>query len=268
MAEHEVFTDSGKQSLDDDSNRFLITQERTDKLELIIHLIAKLTHVIVVCGSHGIGKTTLLTALKNRTKEPWHYYWITGAASLNSDSIQAMITDAMRAESTQNSPNKIILLIDNAGLLAPKLISNILNIVADHPILSVIFALTHDELALKNHSDSAIDTALFVEIPPLSEQQCGNFLHYLAQKNKVKTVIDDNQIEAIYQQTHGIPAKIIAQMPSFATPKSKNDRSLWLLITAVITLITITLGIQSYSAADNKTQAVTPLAVEAVSSQH
>ena len=43
-----------------DSGIPLITRERTEKLELLKHLITNLAHAIVVCGPEGVGKTRLL----------------------------------------------------------------------------------------------------------------------------------------------------------------------------------------------------------------
>ena len=53
---------------------------------------------------------------------------------------------------------------------------------AKNPVLRVVFVLTHDDLDVKITSDSAIDDCHLIEIPSLSEKQCGDFLQYLATK--------------------------------------------------------------------------------------
>ena len=47
----------------------LITLERFQKLDLLIHLITNLKSSLVLCGPKGIGKTRLLTELKISKKK-------------------------------------------------------------------------------------------------------------------------------------------------------------------------------------------------------
>ncbi len=143
-------------------------------------------------------------------------------------------------------------MIDEAGHLAPGLINTIIEYAAKNPVLRVIFVLTHDELDVKNRSDSAIDDCHLIEIPPLSEKQCGEFLQYLATKPRSQITfneISDDMIETVYRETQGIPGRIIAELPDFEGAK-QSDNSLWILVAAVAGLVALALVIQWFSASE------------------
>ena len=283
MVENDSFTYPVKKSLSEETNvvdRSLITQERSEKLELVIHLVSKLTQAIVVCGPEGIGKTRLLKILQEREIELWRCCSIMGNADLNLEKIQDIIANTLlqdksdkktssflsRAYAQLESQHKnLVLLIDDAGFLAPGLINKIIDYAATNPALRVIFSLTHDDLYLKNRSDSAIDNCLFVEMPPLSEKECWEFLQYLSKNSRSRlpfTSIDESRVEAIYRETHGIPGRIIAEVPVLAKSR-KDENSLWILIAAVVGLVAIALGIQWYSSTkNNNTELSSPVTVD------
>ncbi len=76
MVENDTFTYHVKKPLIDQKSRAvhsLISQERTRKLELLIHLISNSRQALVVCGPEGIGKSTLLKVLQERKVESWLY---------------------------------------------------------------------------------------------------------------------------------------------------------------------------------------------------
>ena len=66
----------------------LITIERSQKLDLLIHLISNLRQSLVICGPYGIGKTTLLDELEVRKKELWSMLKIQASSNLSLESIQ------------------------------------------------------------------------------------------------------------------------------------------------------------------------------------
>jgi len=258
MVENDNFAHLVKQSLTDQTNAFeqsLITQERIQKLELLIHLISNLTEAIVVCGPEGIGKTTLLKILQERILESWHCCPVQASADLNLDTITDVLSQwdapdkqihgAKRPKRTE----KTLLIIDDAGLLIPGLVAKIIEYASTHPALRVLFVLTHDDFFIKNSSDPVINDCHFVEIPPLSEKQCGDFLQYLSALPSTGITtgeVNDAMVEAVYRETHGIPGKIISAIPSLASSK-RSDSSLLILIAAVVALVAIALGIQWFS---------------------
>jgi DamX protein len=214
-----------------DSGYPLITRERTEKLELLSHLVSNLAHAIVVCGPEGVGKTKVLKAFQDATEEPWIFCCLTGDNQLKLDKIQESLSDSivqampdLKSVSLANAfsrlatrNNKIILVIDDAGNLPPGLIEKIIAYAERKPVLRVIFALTHSEIYLKNGTDPAIDDCYQIDIPPLSEQECGDFLEYLAtlQNPRIEfNAINENRVAALYSETHGIPGNILAKLPA------------------------------------------------------
>ena len=257
----------------------LITQERTQKLELLIHLLTNLTQPLVVCGPEGIGKTTLLSVLQERQIKSWQYCSIKGSADLSFEAIQAQLAKALSQDKsekyTQALPpllaqiesrkRKIVLIIDDAGALVPGLITSLIQYAAAHTVLRLIFVLTHDELHVQSRSDHAIEECHFIEIPPLSEKQCGEFLLQLSTRPNLQlsfNAISDNMIETIYRETHGIPGRIIAELPQIKVAK-QIDSSKWQLPVAVLALVIVALAVQWFSARQiSKKEAITPTAVE------
>jgi DamX protein len=169
----------------------------------------------------------------------------------------------------ESQHKKIVLMIDDAGYLAPGLINSIIDYAAEYPVLRIIFVLTHDELDLKNSSDSAIDDCHLIEIPPLSQKQCGEYLQHLATKTRSQIAfneINDDMIEAVYQQTQGIPSRIIAELPAFNN-NARRDNSLQLLVASVVGLVVLALGTQWFSASEyniKPTQISAPFAHKSV----
>lgn len=267
MVENDTFTYHVKEPFIDQKSRAvhsLITRERTRKLELLIHLLSNSRQALVVCGPEGIGKSTLLKVLQERKIESWLYCLVKGNADLSFEKIQEQTAQAIKQNLldkqaqalsgvfrlVESRHKKIILMIDEAGHLAPGLINTIIEYAAKNPVLRVIFVLTHDDLYVKNTSDSAIDDCHLIEIPPLSEKQCGEFLQYLSAKPRSQVAyneISDGMIAAVYGETQGIPGRIIAELPGLEGAK-QSDNSLWILVAAVAGLVTLALGIQWFSA--------------------
>lgn len=267
MVENDHFIYHVKRPLIDKEIRVfhsLITEERTRKLELLTHLIANSKKSIVICGPEGIGKSTTLKVLQERNIDSWRYCLVQGNDDLCFEKIQEQTGLVIKRDEenpqpqafsavykrTEGKHKKIVLMFDEAGYLGPGLINTIIEYAEKNPLLRVIFVLTHDELYEKNSSDNTIDDCHLIEIPPLSEKQCGDFLQYLVTKPHSQIAfseISDELIESIYHETQGIPGRIITGLPTFEDIK-QNDNSLRILIAAVTVLVVIALAVQWYSA--------------------
>ena len=102
MVENDTFTyQVNKPFIDQKSRVFhaLITQERTKKLELLIHLIANSRQALVVCGPQGIGKSTLLKVLQENQVESWCYCPLPADAAFSFEKIQAHIAQVIKQTS-------------------------------------------------------------------------------------------------------------------------------------------------------------------------
>lgn len=254
MVDDDTFTYHVKQQPAGQINKpaqTLITKERTQKLDLLIHLLSNLTQALVVCGPEGIGKTTLLKILQERNTESWRYCLIQGNAAISFEAIQEQLLKSQPSSAAPGRPagqyKQVVLVIDNAGALVPGLIAAIIQYAAASPILKVVFALTHDELQVKRVSDRAIDDCHIIEIPSLSEKQCGDFLQHLSTKpyaNVSFNAIGDNMVAHIYRETHGVPGRIIDKISGLsagAKPGGKLKRG---LVLAVAAAIAIAVGVQ------------------------
>ncbi len=277
MVENDTFTYSMKKSISDQISTVdhaLITQERKQKLELLIHLVSNLTQALVICGPQGIGKTTLLRALNERKIPSWWYCPIQGHADLSFEAIQEQVNLLTKPDKRSKSPqdfsqyqskNKnIVLLIDDAGTLMPGLMTTIIQYAWTNPLIRVVFVLTPDELHVKSRTDQVVDDCHFVEIPPLSEKECGDFLQQLSTKPWARlslNAINDSMIQNVYRNTHGIPGRVIEQIPCLAKAK-KSINSIGILIAAVAGLVAVALGIQWYSSKkSNLADVVTPVVI-------
>jgi len=232
----------------------LITKERTQKLDLLIHLLSNLTQALVVCGPEGIGKTTLLKILQERNTESWRYCLIQGNAAVSFEAIQEQLLRSQSAQplsAVSGRPagqyKQVVLVIDDAGALVPGLITAIIQYAAASPVLKVVFALTHDELQVKRVSDRAIDDCHVIEIPSLSEKQCGDFLQHLSTKpyaNVSFNAIGDNMVAHIYRETHGIPGRIIDKISGLSAGAKPGGKLKRVLVLAVAAAIAIAVGVQ------------------------
>jgi DamX protein len=272
MVGNDAFTYHVKKPFIDQKSRVvhpLITEERIRKLELITHLISNSKKALVVCGLEGVGKSTMLKVLQERKIDSWLYCLVQGNAELSFETIQEQNLDVFNLikqypqgrvlsgahNRLENQLRKIVLMIDQAGDLAPGLINTIIEYAAKHPVLRVIFVLTHDDLIIKNSSDNALDDCHLIEIPAFSEKQCGEFLQYLAAKPNSQVIINeisDDLISSLYRDTQGIPGRIIAELPVLEETRKSNNllqsaNSLRILVAAVAGLVILALGVQWFS---------------------
>lgn len=231
----------------------LITLERAQKLDLLIHLITNLRQSLVICGPKGIGKTKLLDELKIRKHDVWPIYTIQASTNLSFEALQSKLLTFLIQHYPENKQQsldsvlssldkkaqKIVILIDSAGHLVPGLISTIIQYAAAHECLRFVFSLTQDEVHLKSSSDREIDDCHFIEIPPLNEKQCGIFLQNLSGKQNAAIsfgAINERLVERIYKKTHGNPGGIISELPKMAHYKASesNGRLIGIIFLAIV----------------------------------
>lgn len=254
--------------------QFLLTQERTQVLDLLIHLISNSADSVLLCGPEGVGKSKLLTVLQGHEIPGCSFYFVEGSSELSLETIREHLNKSLKSDkgdkyfgNLANAPVKSddvypkkILIIDDAGSLAPGLITAIIHYTEKNPQLRVIFALTHDQLHLKYRSDQEIEDCHIVELPPLTEKQCGEFLQHLSAKSSAGVSADtlsDSQISIIYRQTHGIPARIISAY-SVPSPRKKNDNTTGILVTSVAVLVVVALAVQWFSSSQTIPEANLP----------
>ena len=252
MADNNLFSDtSNHRSFANEGLDMLplITKERTQKFELLQHLIPNLKQHLIVSGVSGIGKTLLLDMLYDIDSKAWQCCFVQGSAELSFENIEAQLTKTMLRNNHesldqafhefQEKHKKIVLIIDDAGLCVSGLMTTLIDYAASQTVIKLIFSLTPE--AQKNHlkNDKALENCYLLEIPLLSKPQCAYFLRHLAMKPRTYSAlpIDEKLLDKIYHDTNGIPAKIMATFTKLSR-ENPNDYKKWFAIFTGLIILT------------------------------
>ncbi len=220
-----------------------ITQEISKKIELVTHLVENTAESLIILGPQGVGKSTLISILQKQHKDSWIYANIKATEILTFENIKERIIEFTdnRHFNTQHKP--ALLVIDDAINLHAGLINSILSFVSSTK-LKMIFLMTNEEYEAKCMTDTLLNECNLIEVLPLTKKQCIDFLQFLSPTNASNYVdYEENKIDEIYTATQGLPGKIIELLPSSHDWKESN-KALFVLLTAVISLIAIALVTQ------------------------
>ena len=209
-------------------DRALISVERTEKLELIAHLLSNVQQGLILCGPIGIGKSTLLSLLQDRLAGQWRIAWLQGVATLNFERIVSQLGHFLGQTQTDQTTNleqlrnacsrqQTLLIIDDAGELAAGLLDELSAFAESATGLQLVLAMTYDDYHIKRITDKLIDDLHFIELPPLNPKECGEFLLHLAtppQSLFPRQTLTEHLIAELYRDTHGIPGRILDKIPA------------------------------------------------------
>lgn len=224
------------------AERALITLERSQKLDLLIHLLTNLQQSLLVCGPTGIGKTTLLQTLHDTRKDVWQLCLLPGSSALSFESIINQLSQFLNLSGSGIhfdlsslrafcAKQKVVLLIDDAGELMPGLIGELVDFAESLPGLRLVLAMTHEQFHQQSATDKALDGCHLLELPPLTQKQCLEYLQNLsAQPGALLSfnAVTDALVEELYRQTQGVPGKILAELPKFEDYQAQQSRKLGL----------------------------------------
>jgi DamX protein len=232
------------------AERALITVDRSQKLDLLIHLLTNLQQSLIVCGPEDIGKTTLLKTFENGHKDIWPICFVQGSSALSFESVVSQLSRFLNlSNSSVNfdlsslrafcSKQKVVLIIDDAGDLMPGLLGELMDFADSLSGLRLVFALNNDALQARTASESAINDCHFIEVPPLNQRQCLEYLQNLsAQPNSPISfaAVTDALVESMYRKTLGVPGKILAEFPKLKHAKGPQTSKvgLWLGIVGIV----------------------------------
>ncbi len=257
MADNDLFSTAlNHSSFDNEGLDFLplITKERTQKFDLLLHLIPNLKQHLIVSGASGIGKTLLLDMIYDIDSEAWQCCFVQGSDELSFETIEAQLIKTMRRnkyesldrafQDFQDKHKKIVLIIDDAGLLVSGLITTLIDYATNQLALKLIFSLTPE--ARQNHlkTDRVLENCYLLEIPPLSKNQCAYFLRHLAAKPRTyhsSQILDEKLLDKIYRETQGIPAHLISYFTKLSREK-QNDYSKWLMAFAGFVILAMAIN--------------------------
>ena len=232
------------------AERQLLTPDRAQKLDLLIHLLTNLKQPLIVCGPEGIGKSTLLKTFEDSHKDIWPICRLQGSAALSFESIIAQLSQFLNLSSSSRhfdmtslrsfcEKQRVVLMIDDAGELLPGLIGELADFAGSLFGLRLVFAMDHDQFQQKADSDTATADCHVIELPPLNQRQCLHYLQNLSAQPDAQlsyNAITDDLVEALYRQTQGIPGKLLAELPRLGQYQSWRNRklALWLGIAAIL----------------------------------
>ena len=263
------FNNKSKVGAGTSSEASLITLERSQKLDLLIHLITNLRPSLVICGPSGIGKSTMLDELKSRKKDGWFVIDIQATANLSLESFQHQLFrflilnyseyDGQELSTTLDTlakeNKKVVVIMDDSSLLVPNLISTFIQYAATNECLRIIFSLTHDDLEIKKTTDQLIDECHYIDIPPLTEKQCGIFLRNQSVRRDVAvsfSEVNESLVRRIYHETHGVPGGIISELPTLSRKTKQTDYKWMGAIVFIAAMVTGGIGYLIFDEDDSK----------------
>lgn len=228
----------------------LLSIERVQKLDLLLHLITNLQNTLVLRGVSGIGKTTLLKSAFSQGIKDADVCLLNGLQTssfegvLNellqfvgnsNDLIDPSLTDLLDRYAQQG--RRLVLLVDDAGLLVSGLITSLNDFARQYSALRLVFALTPDEYLVKHKAENIGSYCHFIELPALSFSQCELFVRQLIQTEPTVYQVNDINvafIQNIYRQTKGNPEEI-RQFIKMAKRRPFNALS-WLVVLVVVVI--------------------------------
>jgi DamX protein len=237
------------------AERVLITQERSQKLDLLIHLLSNLRQSLIVCGPKGIGKTTLLNTLLQNRQDEWRICLLQADPALGLAAMLSGLGDflfpgvkpeadaAVIADFCKS--RKVVLIIDDAELLSPGVLTELLAFGESVPELGLVMAMTHDGFNIKRSTDKAIDDCHFIELPPLTQKECAEYLQNLSSLPGIGLsfkAITDSLVADLYRLSHGIPGRIMVELPKvnqLHQSRSAGRNGAWLGIVLAVSVVSL-----------------------------
>jgi len=224
----------------------LLGVERIQKLDLMAHLIANLRNTLILQGSKGIGKTTLLTAALSREISDTDMLLLNATHNLSFESIQYELVEFINEKyqldgralsdilaSYDKQDRKLVVLIDDAGLLLTGLMNALINYANKHPALRIVFALTPEEFELKHEIEGLNRHCHFIELLELNYEQSEVFIRQLVDVGQTQYVDKDittHLLKDIYQAAKGNPSEISRIMMAAKKGGISSTMLLFLLI--------------------------------------
>ncbi len=232
-----------KETISDSFN--YLSPERKQKFDLLLHLLVNLSEPLLLTGPEGIGKSAFLECLQEFAPEDWRVCRLECTPQLNFEQIQVALSRYLGLEKAaisetgqalqraltnlQRDERILVLALDNGGCLIPGVLDAVCRFVSQYSALRLLAALRPDELHVKAMTDPwAVEQAHVVDLPPLTEIQCREFVRSLWSKSHRSTEpVTEEICQRIYRDSHGVPAKIIKLTQEYkGTPPIRWHRAM------------------------------------------
>jgi DamX protein len=242
----------------------LAHHERTRNLELITHLMANSTQALIVCGLDAIDKTHFLNQLIATQQGAYLICQLQSRNSLTLVDIQAKTVEQLNPSKKKIKKNllsadlsllerghkNILLIIDEAGQLTAGVMDELINYAAQHSFLKLIFVLTHDDLDLKNDTEVALPDCHVIEIIDTLDQNTLEEVKWPETQPSSRLNSTDQLTKNLYLDSQFIRGGMISMLPA-QEGALKANHAFKILMVAVISLITLALAVQWYSATND-----------------
>jgi len=227
----------------------LLSIEREQKLDLLMHLITNLQQPLILQGVLGVGKTTLLSAIESRKTGFTDTFLLSPVQQTSFESIQAQIIEFIKStrqlechsmadalEVYAQQELQLVLLVDDADQLVSGLMSTLIEFGTKYPALRLVFAFTVEDYQEKSQLEKVQANCHFVVLPVLNIRQCEAFIRFLlGQEASIYTIkdIDSAFVGEVYRETKGNPGEISAIIKSVNKRRFSNSATLALIVVAV-----------------------------------
>lgn len=197
-----------------------LSPERQQKYDLLVHLLANLGQPLFLSGPGGTGKSTFLHHLHECPPQGWLICLLEASPGLNLEQVQQALSRCLGVREDSKSlrshletlalhDEPVVLALDEVGPMIPGALDVVCRFAAQYPALRLVAALRPDELHIKAVTDPwAVGEAQVIELPPLTESQCTDYLNRMWTRLGRKGEPDQAVALEIYRRSHGIPARI------------------------------------------------------------
>jgi len=240
-----------------------ISQERLQKFNLLLHLISNISEPIVIRGPDGIGKSTILTEVKSRSLESWGVCLVEAWPGLTLERMRQMLSESVshcvksslfgdlvdgleqQLDWMEENNLLLVLLLDDVDVLAPELWQLLHQLSESYPALRLVYSMKSDGLQAMEANGADIGCYNFIDLPPLTERQCGTFIDNLSsdpQRPDVYPARTLSFVSRVYRETHGVPGeiiKVLAAKSKFKSLSEKNNINVKSVSTVVLILSVI-----------------------------
>ena len=201
----------------------LLSIDRAQKLDLLMHLIINLQQPLILQGAVGIGKTTLLSALASKKADSVDIFLLNIEQQVSFEVIQTQIIDFIKStrqleyysladalEAYAQQELQLVLVIDDADRLVSGLMAMLIDYASKYQALRLVFALTSEAYKEKVQREKIQANCHFVVLPTLNIRQCEAFIRSLVKEGSVYAIkdIDSAFIDEVYRKTKGNPGDI------------------------------------------------------------